>query len=94
MHLSGSNSPQTWSCESSRMKSNDKSLEELDRILGIVHGAPFTEKKSKHYALVVYSVYCCALNWIFLRQISFYMYWHYLTMRARFQVLSKLICHL
>lgn len=50
MHLSGSNSPQTWSCESSRMESNDKSLEELDRILGIVHGAPFTEKKSTFQA--------------------------------------------
>lgn len=45
MHISGSNSPQTGSCESSLMESNDKSLEELDMILGIVHGAPFTEKR-------------------------------------------------
>lgn len=50
MHISGGNSPQTWSCESSLMESSDKSLDELDRILGIVHGAPFTEKRSTFQA--------------------------------------------
>eukprot|EP01018_Ginkgo_biloba_P016613 Gb_27694 [translate_table: standard] len=36
--------------ESSLMPSDDKCMEELDRILGIVHGAPFTEKKSTFQA--------------------------------------------
>jgi hypothetical protein len=32
--------------EGTRLMHDEKSLEELDQVLGIVHGVPFTEKKS------------------------------------------------